>query len=377
MSLKDGMNYAPAGKPAPVCRPGDFTIAAVHLNHGHIYGQCNGLVEAGASLKWVFDPEPARVRAFLEKYPQARAARSLEEVLDDPEVLMVAAAAVPSERGPLGCRVMRAGKDYFTDKTPFTTSGQLAEARGVAAETSRKYAVYYSERLHVECAVHAGDLVRRGAIGRVLQTLGTGPHRLSAPSRPAWFFERAKYGGILCDIGSHQCEQFLFYTGAADARLVHAAARNAAHPDYPELEDFGECLLQADNGASGYFRVDWFTPDGLGTWGDGRLVILGTDGYIELRKYTDIATSNGPDQFFLVDGKGEHRIPCAGKVGYPFFGQLVLDCLNRTENAMTQEHTFKAAELCLLAQEMSDRCAKAHEKERGEEHGCSCRGVMS
>ena len=355
MSAKEGHNYAPAGKPSPVCAPGEFVIAAAHLDHGHIYGQCNGLTEAGATIKWVYDPDAGRVRDFIAKYPSAKPARSLEEILDDPGVQMVAAAAVPDERGPLGCRVMRAGKDYFTDKAPFTTLEQLAEARRAVAETGRKYAVYYSERLHVECAVHAGDLVEAGAIGRVLQTLGTGPHRLSAASRPAWFFERARYGGILCDIGSHQCEQFLYFTGAKDAEVKLASARNAAHPEHPGLQDFGECALAADNGSSGYFRVDWFTPAGLGTWGDGRLIILGTEGYIELRKYADIATSNGPDQLLLVDGKGEQRIPCAGLVGYPFFGRLILDCLNRTENAMTQEHAFKAAELCLQAQNMADR----------------------
>jgi len=349
------MNYAPVGKCAPVCRPGEFVMAAAHLDHGHIYGQCGGLTEAGAQIKWVFDPDPAKVQAFREKYPAAREARSLDEILDDPAVRLVASAAVTCERGLLGCRVLRAGKDYFTDKAPLTTLDQLAEARRVVAETGRKFAVYYSERLHVECAVQAGELVAAGAIGRVVQTLGTGPHRLNAPSRPAWFFDRARYGGILCDIGSHQCEQFLFFTGAQDARVVSAAARNTANPDHPELEDFGECLLVADNGASGYFRIDWLTPDGLGTWGDGRLIILGTEGYIELRKYTDIATGHGPDQLFLVDGKGEHRIPCAGRVGYPFFGRLILDCLNRTETAMTQAHTFKAAELCLLAQESADR----------------------
>lgn len=350
MSTSDGMTYAPKGKPAPVCQAGDFVMAAACLDHGHIYGQCNGLVEAGAELKWVYDSDPARVRAFVEKFPQARPARSLEEILDDPAVHLVAAAAVPCDRGPLGCRVLRAGKDYFTDKAPFTTLEQLAAARETVAATGRKYAVYFSERLHSECSVHAGTLVAEGAIGRVVQTLGTGPHRLSAPARPAWFFEREKYGGILCDIGSHQCEQFLFFTGAKEARIVHAAARNVAHPSHPGLEDFGECNLVADNGAFGYFRVDWFTPDGLGTWGDGRLIILGTEGYIELRKYIDITTANGLDQLLLVDNKGEHRIPCAGQVGFPFFGQLVLDCLHRTERAMSQEHTFKAAELCLLAQ---------------------------
>jgi len=351
----DGMTHAPVGKPSPVCKPGEFFIAATHLDHGHIYGQCNGLVEAGAQLKWVFDPDAEKVRAFQEKFPQARSARSLEEILDDPEVRLVAAAAVPNERGPLGCRVMEAGKDYFTDKTPFTTLEQLEQARRTCEATGKKYAVYYSERLHVECAVHAGHLIAAGAIGKVVQTLGTGPHRLNAAARPAWFFEKERYGGILCDIGSHQCEQFLFFTGAKNAKIVHSAAGNVANPEHLELEDFGECNLLADNGASGYFRVDWLTPAGLGTWGDGRLVILGTEGYIELRKYTDITTSNGGDQLLLVDSNGEHRIPCAGLVGFPFFGELLLDCLHRTETAMRQQHTFLAAELCLQAQHIAQR----------------------
>jgi predicted dehydrogenase len=355
MNVSDGMNYAPEGKAAPVCNPGDFVFAACSLDHGHIHGQCNGLIEAGGQIKWVFDPDPEKVAAFLEKHPGAKAARSLDEILDDPSVQMVAAAAVPNLRGPLGCRVMRAGKDYFTDKTPLTTLDQLEEARTTAAETGRKFMVYYSERLHVECAVHAGTLIKEGAIGRVIQTLGTGPHRLSAPTRPAWFFEHEKYGGILCDIGSHQCEQFLYYTGASDAEVTASAVGNFGNPQYPELEDFGECNLAADNGASGYFRVDWFTPDGLGTWGDGRTFILGTKGFIELRKYTDIATSNGGDQLLLVDDKGEHRIPCKGTVGFPFFGALILDCLNRTEHAMTQTHAFKAVELCLKAQNAARR----------------------
>ena len=256
----DGMTHAPVGKPSPVCKPGEFFIAATHLDHGHIYGQCNGLVEAGAQLKWVFDPDAEKVRAFQEKFPQARSARSLEEILDDPEVRLVAAAAVPNERGPLGCRVMEAGKDYFTDKTPFTTLEQLEQARRTCEATGKKYAVYYSERLHVECAVHAGHLIAAGAIGKVVQTLGTGPHRLNAAARPAWFFEKERYGGILCDIGSHQCEQFLFFTGAKNAKIVHSAAGNVANPEHLELEDFGECNLLADNGASGYFRVDWLTP---------------------------------------------------------------------------------------------------------------------
>ena len=351
----DGMNYAPRGQSRPVVAPGEFIFAAAHLEHGHIYGQCNGLLEAGATLKWVYDPDPKKVEAFRAKYPQARAARALDEVLDDPAVRLVAAAAVPSERGPLGCRVMESGRDYFTDKTPFTTLDQLAQARTVATRTGRKYAVYFSERLHVECAVHAGELVRSGAIGRVIQVIGLGPHRLGKPARPAWFFERAKYGGILCDIGSHQFEQFLFYTGATDATVAHAAVGNFANPDRPEFEDFGEASLVGDNGATNYVRVDWFTPDGLSTWGDGRTFILGTQGYIELRKYVNVGADRRGDHLVLVDGKGEQLLNVAGRIGFPFFGELILDCLQRTERAMTQTHAFKAAELCLKAQAAARR----------------------
>lgn len=354
-SKSDGQFYAPQGKPRPVVQPGEFVFAAAFLEHGHIYGQCNGLLEAGGELRWVYDPDPQKVAAFVQRYPGTRAARSLDEILDDPDVQLVAAAAVPCDRGPIGVRVMRAGKDYFTDKTPFTTLEQLATARQVVAETGRKYAVYFSERLHVESAMHATDLVRDGAIGRVLQVIGLGPHRLSKASRPAWFFERAKYGGILCDIGSHQFEQFLTYTGSTDATVMHAAVANHANPDTPELEDFGEASLLGNSGATNYVRVDWFTPAGLRTWGDGRTIILGTNGFIELRKYVDLARDATGDHLYLVNDTGEHHLELAGKVGFRFFGELILDCLARTERAMTQQHVFKAAELCLLAQNQARR----------------------
>lgn len=344
------MNYAPQGKPRPVVKPGEFVFAAAHLDHGHIYGQCNGLLEAGAELKWVYDPDEKKVAAFKAKFPQAQVARSLDEILADKAVHLVTAAAIPCDRGPIGLKVMEAGKDYFTDKTPFISLNQLDDAKAVVARTGRKYMVYFSERLHVESAMYATDLVAGGAIGKVIQVIGLGPHRLGKANRPAWFFEKAKYGGILTDIGSHQFEQYLTYSGATDATVTQAAVANYANPDKPELEDFGEASLLGDNGTSNYIRVDWFTPDGLSTWGDGRTVIMGTKGYIELRKYVDVARDKTSDNVYIVDGQGERHLNVAGQVGFRFFGEFILDCLNRTEKAMTQAHAFKAAELCLRAQ---------------------------
>jgi len=346
----DGMNYAPRGKPNPVVGPGEFVFAAARLDHGHIYGMCNGLTEAGATVGWVYDPDPKKTDAFLAKYPQAKVARSMDEVYADPRVKLVASSAVTSERGPFGCEVMATGRDYFSDKAPFTTLEQLAQARAVVAKTGRKYMVYYSERLHNESAMFATDLVAQGAVGRVIQVINIAPHRLSKATRPAWFFERAKYGGILCDLGSHQFEQFLAYSGATDATVARAAVGNFNNPDKPELEDFGETCLVGDNGALDYVRVDWFTPDGLPAFGDGRTFILGTTGTIELRKYIDIGRYKAGDQVYIIDEKGEQHLSVAGKVGYRFFGEFILDCLNRTEKAMTQAHAFMAAEICLKAQ---------------------------
>ncbi len=350
----EGFSYVPAGKPGPVVKKGEFLFAAMHLNHAHIHGMCTGLTEAGAVLRSVYDPDPKNLKTFVQCFPEVKVAQSEEQILEDREISLVAAADIPDRRATLGFRVMEHGKDYFTDKGPFTTLEQLEEGRRKVEETRRKYMVYYSERLHVECAVFAGQLIADGAIGRVLQVLGLGPHRLNASGRPPWFFQKKHYGGILCDIGGHQIEQFLFFSAAADAEVLQARVANFAHLQYPELEDFGEASLVGDNGASNYFRVDWFTPTGLSTWGDGRTFVLGTEGTIELRKYVNLAADPATDHFFLVNADGERHLSLAGKVGYPFFGQLILDCLNRTEQAMTQSHAFKAAELCLKAQAVAD-----------------------
>ena len=342
-----GMDHRPAGEYRRVVEPGDFPIAAIHMAHSHLRSMCAALVGAGAEVRVVYDPDPAKLALLREDFPDARVAASEEEVLDDPDVKLVAAAAVPCDRGPTGERVMRAGKDYFTDKCPFTTLAQLESARATAAETGRKFMVYYGERLHNEAIIRAGQLIHDGAIGRVIQIAAFGPHRLEAHNRPDWFFRRERYGGIICDLGSHQAEKFLDFAGSTGARVLSSSVANYGNPDYPELEDFGQATLAVD-GATCYFRVDWFTPDGLRSWGDARTFVLGTEGYLEVRSYVDVARGDGP-VLNLVDGRGERSVE-VGTSGFPFFGGLILDCLERTENAMTQERAFLAAELSLRAQ---------------------------
>ena len=353
-NIENGATYAPTALAKKVAEPDEFNFAAAYLDHGHIYGQTNGLKDAGGTLKWVYDPDPKKVADYLEKNPEAQVAESYSHILNDPEVKMVVSAAIPNERAAIGFQAMDAGKDYFTDKAPFTTLEQLETARTKVAETGRKYMVYYSERLHNEGAIKAGELIASGAVGRVLQVINLAPHRLSKEIRPDWFFQKEKYGGIITDIGSHQFEQFLAYTGAQDAKINFARVANFNNPDHPELQDFGEVSLTANNGASFYCRMDWFTPEGSPVWGDGRTFVIGTNGTLEVRKYMD-PCRQAPDSRIFLTTETEQEIECHGNVGFPFFGELILDGLNRTENAMTQAHAFKVAELSLKAQAIADQ----------------------
>ena len=328
-------------------------FATIGLNHNHIYGQTRTMLDAGAELVSVFAQEDDLATDYLRAFPQARRVMDKRAILDDPSIQLVVSATIPDVRAATAIDVMRHGKDVMVDKPGVITFEELAAVRQVQAQTGRIFSVCYSERFESRATEKASQLVAAGAIGKVVQTVGLGPHALRNNPRPDWFFQRKRYGGVLCDLGAHQCDQFLHFTGSTRAEVVASHIGNLGNPETPELEDFGEVLLRG-NGGTGFIRVDWFTPKGLGVWGDGRLTILGTDGYIELRKYVDIAGQPGGDHLILVDGQGVQRIDCSQEA-LPYGPRLVQDVLNRTETAMSQAHCFLATELALKAQAMAVR----------------------
>ncbi|MDY6068190.1 MAG: Gfo/Idh/MocA family oxidoreductase [Opitutales bacterium] len=352
---KTGYDYVPEGGGKKVVAAGEFVFASAFLDHGHIYAQTTGLINAGAECKYVYDPDPKKVAEFLKRFPKVKVADSFEQILNDKDVVLVASAAIPFNRFTIGEQTLLAGKHYFVDKPPFTTLSQLERAKELVKITGLKYMPYFAERIHNEAAETADELIKSGRIGDVLQVLIMAPHRLSKSARPKWFFEREKYGGILCDIGTHQFEQFLHFSGCDEAEVEYARVCNFKNPETPELQDFGEACVKMKNGASGYCRVDWFTPDGLPVWGDGRTFVLGDKGYMEIRKYLDYSAAENPSQIlFVSDSNSVERIDCRGR-GFPFFGKFILDILNNAENAMTQKHAFAAAELALTAQATAEK----------------------
>lgn len=331
-------------------------FAVCGMSHDHIYGMVGAIERGGGELVSAWGSEPDKLAAFAKRFPNVKIVKAQDEILNDPTIQLVLSSQIANERAPLGVQVMKHGKDYLSDKPGITTLEQLAEVRKTIAETNRIYGIMYSERLEVKAAVYAGVLIQKGAIGKVIQTINIAPHQViqghgdagGGTGRPDWFWDPDQYGGILCDIGSHQVDQFLFYTGSKKAEIVAAQVANVRHPDHPRFQDFGDMMLRGDRGL-GYVRLDWFTPDGLGTWGDGRLFVLGTEGYLELRKYTDVAVKHQGNNLFLVDSKQARYIDC-NNMQLPFGPEFVGDIVNRTHVAQDQDECLLAAELAIRAQ---------------------------
>lgn len=328
-------------------------FAVIGLDHNHIYAMTAAVIRGGGELVWVHAADAKQLADFQKRFPTAKLARSEADILEDTSIQLIAGAPIPDLRAPLGIRAMRAGKDFLGDKPAITSLKQLADVRATIKATGRKFAIMYSERLEVPAAIKAGELIEQGTIGRVVQTINIAPHQVNPASRPDWFWDKARYGGILTDIGSHQAEQFLFFTKSNRARVVAAQTGNINHPDHPLFEDFGD-MTMSGNGGTGYLRVDWFTPKGLGTWGDGRLFVLGTEGYIELRKYADPTGKPGGNHLFVVDGKSARYLDCKD-VYLPFGPQFVTDVVERTSIAQDQDQALLAAELVLIAQKNATR----------------------
>ncbi len=348
----DGQNYAPVSKNVveKVVKPGEFKFSVIGLDHGHIYAMVNGLKEAGAELKNVYDPDDKKVKEFQKQYPEAIDVDSENAILDDESISLVASAIRPDKRANLAIKAMSKGKNIFVDKPGLLSLVDLERVKEAVEQYRKKFMVYFGERIHVEAAVYVQKMIDEGLFGKIVSVTILAPHRLNKTTRPTWFFEKDKNGGILADIGTHQFEQLLSYTHSDSATVDYSQVGNYENQDKPEFNDFGEAVVTTSSGASCYVRMDWFTPDGLRAWGDGRVFIVGTKATAEIRKYVNVAEKDSTDNIYFVDSKGEHHINASGTVGFPFFGQFILDCIDGGNRAMSEDHVFESARIAIEAQ---------------------------
>jgi predicted dehydrogenase len=322
-------------------------FAIIGLDHNHAYNHARLLLDAGAELAAVYSDEPEDVAAFNQTYPDCPV-KSMEAIFEDRTIDVIGGSAKPTDRAGISVKAMQHGKDVLADKPAVINLEQLAEIERVRHETGRLWRFYSNEHWDRRCTIKAGELVAQGAIGRVVQTTGFGPHTPRMPTRPRWFSDRRISGGIIGDIGAHQIEQFLFFTGSNTASIVTSATGNFGHPDYPEFEDYGEATLEGDGGI-GWFRVDWYGPESIRVPGDIRLFVLGTEGYMEMRKYIDVAGPQGAEHLYVANKDGARLIDTR-EVQLDFGARFLADVRDCTETSITQERSFLIVRLATEAQ---------------------------
>lgn len=327
-------------------------FAAIGLDHRHIYDLTQDLLDAGAECVG-YNPDttdPRVLAGFRKRFPHVPQSET-PRLLDDPSIDFVVIAARPCDRAELAIAAMRRGKDVMVDKPGITTFQQLAAIEQVVGETGRIWSICLG-RLASPAVQEALRIIRSGELGRLVHTTSLAPHRLNRALRPTWFFDTPAYGGIINDIGVHSIDQFLAFADVDDAEIVSCTI-GAFGTEPPGFEDFAELVL-ATPSVRGYVRLDWFTPDGLPTWGDGRFFAVGTDGTLELRKNLDIEGREGTDHMFIANRTTTRYVDCS-KLPVTYYRDFLHDIVHRTETAMPQRQVFNVCRLALQAQANATR----------------------
>ena len=327
-------------------------FSVIGLNHGHINGQAKGLLDSGKwKLKHVFAEEDDLREAFVARFPDVTVAESVEQVLADEEVELIASASINAHRGPLAVQSLRAGKHFFVDKPCVTTLEQMEEIKKAVEETGLKWFAFFGEMLTHVGVKWVRQELEKGNLGEPVHFMGLGPHTLRINGRPDWMFNRELHGGILNDIASHQIAQFGYWM-MQDPIPQFSRVGNLHHPHKPEFEDFGDATLLGSKGATGYIRADWFTPEGLPAFGDIRQQLITTDAYVEHRKTIDIGDPQGGRGGKLIVtrmNKGPEIIDLS-KTPMTFFDDLTADVENGSETAIPFDLGYKASKAILEMQ---------------------------
>lgn len=332
-------------------------FAAIGLDHRHVYDMTAALIAAGAVCAG-HDPEtsdPRVLAGFQKRFPDVPAIPR-DRLLDDPSIDFIVLSAVPCDRAALAIAAMRRGKDVMSDKPGVTTLEQLDAVRRAVRETGRIWSVCVG-RVASPSIQEALRVVRSGELGRLVQVISLAPHRLNRALRPAWFFDRPSYGGIITDIGVHAIDTFLALADVDQAE-IESATIGAFGTEPAGFEDFAEIVLRTPS-VRGYCRVDWFTPDGLPTWGDGRLFLTGTEGTLELRKNLDIEGRDGTDHMFVASRTGTRHVACDQRP-VTYFHDFLAAVRTRDAAALSPDTVFIATAMALRAQADAKRFTAEH-----------------
>ncbi len=329
-------------------------FAVIGLSHAHVISMTQALSGLPDVACDGFAPEDTPVgKGFAGLYPDL-ARRPRGELLGDPAIDLILCGDVNGLRGSVLKEALTAGKHVFVDKPPVTTLEDLEAVEQAAQRTGKLFFVYFGERLDNPLLIKTKELVDEGRIGRVVNFIGLGPHKLSIEHRPAWMFDPALYGGILNDIASHQVELFTWLTGQQVARF-RSRVGNFGTPQHPTFQDFGDAWFEGDGGAAGYVRVDWFTPDALPTWGDIRQMLVGTEGTLEIRSNINLGSPDAGPALLLTTRKSAPELVDPGDIDTAWGPKLVADIHDGVNRLMPRDVTFQALRTVLSMQRDAEK----------------------
>jgi predicted dehydrogenase len=332
-------------------------FAVIGLSHVHALSMTEALLGLPEVACDGFAPEDTPVaRGFQSVFSDLRP-RPREDLLGDPAIDLVLCADVNGLRGSVLAEALAAGKHVFVDKPPVTTLQDLETVERAAKKNGKLFFVYFGERLDNPLLLKTKQLIGEGRIGRVVNFIGLGPHKLSIEHRPAWMFDPALYGGILNDIASHQVELFTWLTGQQVARF-RSRVGNFGTPQYPTFEDFGDAWFEGDGGATGYVRVDWFTPDALPTWGDIRQMLVGTEGTLEIRSNINVGSADAGPVLLLTTRESAPEVVDPGDIDTAWAPKLVADIQDGVNRLMPHDRTFQALRTVLSMQSQAERIGR-------------------
>jgi predicted dehydrogenase len=261
------------------------------------------------------------------------------QLLAQVEADVLGIGAINADRAEIAIDALHAGLHVIADKPLCTSLEQLDRLETAYAQADSHLSVALEKRFY-PVTLAAERVLADGELGEVAVVTASAPHKLTRARRPAWMFDRSRYGGILNDLAVHDLDLFLHVTGALGGQVT-AFTGNKANPDRPDFDDYGLAVLRTDDGTLGSFEVTWLSPEAADYHGDYRLRLTGTEGTADLRwreGVLTVATHHRPPR--------EVELPAGLRPAQNFFDALV----GGTEPAVTAAASFAATRLALLAE---------------------------
>jgi predicted dehydrogenase len=232
-------------------------------------------------LQALCDLDPANLRLFRQRHPDARAVRELDALLVDPSIEAVIIATPPQTHHALAKRALQAGKHVLVEKPLATRLDDACELAELAAANERVlmpgHTFIYSPAVNT-----VRELIRSGVVGDV--------HFITS-SR----MNLGKYNGdgVVCDLAPHDLSILLYWL---EQPVVEVAVSGSSvlRRGVPETAFM---TLTFAAGQTANVQISWLAPRKL-----RQMIVVGSKRMVQ---YDDLAS----DEPVRIYDRGMDMLP--------------------------------------------------------------------